>query len=154
MASLKGFTLIEIIIVIVIIGVLATLSMPKITGQLETARAAEAMMMLGAIKRASDQCYDTTQSMLSCSSFAQIGVTAPTSTLFTYTSAATAPLLNVQAKRTVGTVDNFICMSVAGGSGATVFQTSPASSPYAAIIARTGASGTVANCGTIAGAMQ
>ena len=149
----KGFTLIEIIIVIVIIGVLATLAMPKITGQVEGAKAAEAMTMLGAIKRAADQCYDTTQDMASCDTFSEIGVTSPTSTLFTYKSATSTTVLNVSASRTIGTTPNYICMSVTGGSGATVFQTSPSSSPYAAIVSRTGASGTVTGCGSLAGNM-
>ena len=46
MTKQKGFTLIEVIIVIVILGVLATLALPKITGQIASSEAAEAMNML------------------------------------------------------------------------------------------------------------
>ncbi len=48
----KGFTLIEVLIVLIIIGILSTLLMPQIGGMIERARTAEAMGVLGAIRSA------------------------------------------------------------------------------------------------------
>jgi prepilin-type N-terminal cleavage/methylation domain-containing protein len=62
----KGFTLIEIIIVIVILGVLATLAVPRITAQIEASRAAEAVNIMGVMKRAALNCYDGSQTNCAC----------------------------------------------------------------------------------------
>lgn len=47
----KGFTLIEILIVIVILGVVAGLAIPVLTAQVERSRAQEAIQHLGAMKQ-------------------------------------------------------------------------------------------------------
>ena len=52
----SGFTLIEIIIVIVIVGVLSTLALPRFFSTIEFARSLEAMNMMAAIKRAASRC--------------------------------------------------------------------------------------------------
>lgn len=54
MKSPKGFTLLELILVVVVIGILATLAVPQFTGMAEKARAAEAINTIGAIKTAED----------------------------------------------------------------------------------------------------
>ena len=46
----KGFTLLELIVVIVIIGILATLGFAQYTRMIERSRGAEARMVLGAIR--------------------------------------------------------------------------------------------------------
>ena len=50
--SSKGFTLAEILIVIVVLAVMASLVMPRFTGQTDKAAAAEAIGIMGAIHRA------------------------------------------------------------------------------------------------------
>ena len=50
----KGFTLAEVLIVVVIIGVLAALIIPRFTGQSERAVVAEAVSMLSAIRQAEE----------------------------------------------------------------------------------------------------
>ena len=47
----RGFTLVEILIVVVIIGILASLTLPRLTGQQEKARVAEAIGFLSAMRR-------------------------------------------------------------------------------------------------------
>ena len=81
----KGFTLIEIIIVIVILGILATLAVPKITGQMKTAEAGEAMNFFGAIRRAASDCLTMSGGDSSaCLTATQLGVSVPTNAKFTY----------------------------------------------------------------------
>ena len=48
----SGFTLIELMITIMIVGLLATVVTPMLTNSLERARSSEAMAAMGAIRRA------------------------------------------------------------------------------------------------------
>jgi len=54
----KGFTLAEILIVIVVLAVMASLVMPRFVGQTDKAAAAEAIGIMGAIHRALLQYHD------------------------------------------------------------------------------------------------
>ncbi len=55
---LKGFTLIEVLIVVVILGILATLAVPRLVSQSEKAKTAEAINMLSSIRRAALSYHD------------------------------------------------------------------------------------------------
>lgn len=57
----KAFTLAELLIVILIISILASLAIPRFFGQTEKARTSEAINMLGAIRRAQLNYYDANQ---------------------------------------------------------------------------------------------
>ncbi|MBL7157600.1 MAG: prepilin-type N-terminal cleavage/methylation domain-containing protein [Candidatus Omnitrophica bacterium] len=54
MIGKKGFTLLELILVVIVIAILATLAVPRFTGMAEKARSAEATNTIGAIKTAED----------------------------------------------------------------------------------------------------
>lgn len=153
----KGFTLIEIIIVIVILGILATLAVPRITGQMESSRAAEAMQMFGALRRSATDCLQMSNgSTSSCVTTGQLGVSIPTvanGASFTYTSEADSPAANqieFKAVRTISGTDHAMCMVVTGdGAGnvtGTAYGVTPANSPFAGIVNRANsAAGTAAS---------
>ena len=73
----SGFTLLEIIIVIIIVGILASLAMPKFFKTVEYSRATEALGSLGAIRRAMDICYQPTQSYAPCTDFTRLSIEDP-----------------------------------------------------------------------------
>jgi len=52
----SGFTLLEVIIVIIIIAILASVAMPKISGALHYAKAKEALGVIPSIRTALDAC--------------------------------------------------------------------------------------------------
>ena len=143
----KAFTLIEIIIVIVIIGILATVALPRVTGQIEVARSAEAINMFGAIRRAAINCVDMSNATglpaganvasANCLTWSQLGMTAPVDALFTYTSSTDAAG-SMQFKATRG--PNSICLNLTASTGQGRYSLDPAddTNPYFGIINRTG----------------
>jgi type II secretion system protein G len=80
--SNKGFTLLELILVVIVIGILATLAVPQFTDLAEKARAAEAINTIGAIKTAQDLYKIETNSYTS--TIGDLSVTVPTSGATTY----------------------------------------------------------------------
>ena len=53
----SGFTLLEIIIVIIIVGVLASLALPRFFSTVEFSRSQEALSTIAAIRGALERCY-------------------------------------------------------------------------------------------------
>ena len=103
----SGFTLLEIIIVIIIVGVLASLAMPKFFKTVEYSRSTEALGSLGAIRRAMDVCYQPTRQYTPCNAFSVLSIEDPGTIAgahWTYTIPATAAnTYTIRATRT--TVD-------------------------------------------------
>lgn len=57
MKNKNAFTLLELIIVIIIVGVLASLALPRFFRVIEGARATEAVSTIGALRQAVERCY-------------------------------------------------------------------------------------------------
>jgi prepilin-type N-terminal cleavage/methylation domain-containing protein len=74
----KGFTLLEIIIVIIIIGVLASLALPRFFATVEYSRSTEALNAISAIRQSLERCYIQTSGDYSkCTSFATLDIENP-----------------------------------------------------------------------------
>lgn len=77
----KGFTLLELLIVVVVIGILASIAIPQFFRVAERARAAEAINILGAVRRAEIRYYS--EHGVLTSSGAQIDLELPPKKFFT-----------------------------------------------------------------------
>ncbi|MBF0594315.1 MAG: prepilin-type N-terminal cleavage/methylation domain-containing protein [Candidatus Omnitrophica bacterium] len=137
----KGFTLIEIIIVIVILGIMATLALPRLAAQTNAAQGAEAMQYFGIIKRAAATCYEATNNFTLCASQAALGVTTPQNSRFAYSFTAAATSLIITARQNAAT-QNHVSM-VVNDAGITQFM-APATSVFQGIVNRTGLTSSIA----------
>lgn len=64
----SGFTLIELMIVVAIIGILASLALPAYSNYTKKAKFSETIVALGAVKSAVDLCYQIEGSLTDCDS--------------------------------------------------------------------------------------
>jgi type IV pilus assembly protein PilA len=70
----KGFTLIELMIVIAIIGILAAIAIPAYQNYVIRAQATEGSSIIGSLETAFEECYANTGSALSCASNPAVGI--------------------------------------------------------------------------------
>jgi type IV pilus assembly protein PilA len=68
----RGFTLIEILVVILIIGVLAAIAIPQFVGQSEKAQDVDAMSMARNLRTHVESCYIETRDWAQCDSAAEV----------------------------------------------------------------------------------
>lgn len=135
----KGFTLTEILVVIVILATMSALVLPRLTGQPERARAAEAVLMLDAIRQGEEAfrldfgSYIATGAAAAAPmpafSWAVLGLDNPDNANFTYTIAATQTTFTATATRAAAAAhcaNTTITLNEAGDHGGTnVFSPKP-----------------------------
>ena len=125
----KGFTLIELMIVVAIIGILASFALPAYSTYTNKAKFAETIVALGAVKSAVDICYQTEGSLTDCDTAAKLNV--------------------VLADMSAGIYVTSVALSATASEEGTVIGTSTlddgASAPaaYTAIMTPTAAGGTL-----------
>ena len=89
----KGFTLIELMIVIAIIGILAAIAIPAYQNYVIRAQATEGSSIIGSLETAFEECYANSGSATSCASNAAVGIPKSKTISGTYVQSAvlTAP---------------------------------------------------------------
>jgi len=75
----SGFTLLEIIIVIIIVGVLASIALPKFFRTVEYSRSTEALSSINSIRQSIERCYLQRSAYTNCGAFANLDVEDPSS---------------------------------------------------------------------------
>ncbi len=73
----QGFTLLEVVIVIIIVGVLAGLALPLFFKTVEYARGTEALASLSAVRQAMERCYVQKNTYVDCSDFTNLYLEDP-----------------------------------------------------------------------------
>ena len=124
----KGFTLIELIIVIVIIGILAMIAIPRYFANIQSARRAEALASMSRIREA-EQGWAAINTTAAATTYTQtfpitvdingdgtndITLADPSSADFTYTISGTVNTANIQAAR--GTTGDSYAMCLSSGA--------------------------------------
>ncbi|MBI5024074.1 MAG: prepilin-type N-terminal cleavage/methylation domain-containing protein [Candidatus Omnitrophica bacterium] len=76
----SGFTLLEIIIVIIIVGVLASLALPRFFATVEFSKSTEALNAMGVLRGSMERCYLASAGTYATCALASLDVEDPSTT--------------------------------------------------------------------------
>jgi prepilin-type N-terminal cleavage/methylation domain-containing protein len=122
----KGFTLVEIIIVVIVIGVIASLGLPRMTGTMERFRAAEGVQIITALLHAQKAYFQENSAYCTNANIGQLDITIDNPEYFTYAVAsanpiATATRIGGQYRLNMSDTAVITCTNL-GGAGFTCAQ--------------------------------
>ena len=103
----KGFTLLELMIVVIIVGILASLAVPRFISTANKAKEAEAKNILGAIRAAQLRYYQENDAYTAAILSLDVELTANPSTYYTYSALDGSVGDNIGQAAAVGTLTNY-----------------------------------------------
>ena len=98
----SGFTLLEIIIVIIIVGVLASLALPRFFSTVEFSRSTEALASMSSLRQSVERCYLSQGGTYAGCTVGVLDIQNPQNSpgaQFTYTITAVAAAYTIAAQR-------------------------------------------------------
>ncbi len=101
----SGFTLLEILVVVIIVGVLASVAMPLLFRNVERAHGSEALNIIGTIKRAIEGCaFQFGGNSATCNSWVRLDMTDPSASATQQSSHFTYAAFSALGPNTIYTI--------------------------------------------------